>query len=98
MSLVLEIVTYFNLVEFVMTLVIYHKLIAIDITYISIFLTKLFDKCVDLTNKRVHLLKHVQLIFVKIINDSQYGDSLVNLIKTVILYNIRIQINIRTFH
>jgi hypothetical protein len=84
MSLMLVIVIYFNLVEFVLTLVIYHKLISIDIIYISIFLTKLFDKCVELSNRRVHLLKHIQLIFVKIINDSQYGDSLVNLIKTVI--------------
>ena len=49
----------------------------------SIFLTNLFDKCVDVSNKRNHLIKHVQLIFVKIINDSQYGDSLINLIKTV---------------
>jgi hypothetical protein len=88
MNLRLEIVILFNIVEFVLALVLYHKLISIDITYISIFLTKLFDKCVDLSNRRVHLLKHVQLIFVKIINDSQYGDSLVNLIKTVIIINI----------
>lgn len=70
-----------------MALVIFHKLISIDITYMSTFLTQLFERCVDLSNKRIHLLKHIQLIFVKIINDSQYGDSLVNLIKTVIYFN-----------
>ncbi len=47
------------------------------------FLTQLSEKYLDLSNKRSQLLKYVQLIYSKIINDTQYGDSLVNLIKMV---------------
>jgi hypothetical protein len=72
-----------NLVEFILALCIYYKLITVDITYMSLFLTRLFDKYVELSNRRTNLLKHLQLLFSRIINDSQYGDSLVNLIKTV---------------
>jgi hypothetical protein len=63
------------------------KIISNDISHISGFLTSLFDKYVELSNKRSQLLKYVQLIFCKIINDTQYGDSLVNSIKIVKLFH-----------
>lgn len=67
-----------------MILCIFYKMIMNDIFHIGSFLTKLFDKFIELSSKRNQLLKYVQLIFCRIINDSQYGDSLVNSIKQVI--------------
>jgi len=51
------------------------------------FLTTNFNNYVDLQEKRNNLTKYVQLLFIKVLNDSQYGESMINLIKQV---NLRI--------
>jgi hypothetical protein len=47
------------------------------------FLTNCFDKYIDLCNRRPNLLKYIQLIVARILNDSQYGDSIIYKIKNV---------------
>jgi len=69
--------------DFVVALVIFYKLISFDISGMSGFITKSFDNYVELSNKRSNLLKYIQIIVAKIMNDSQYGDSISNKIKEV---------------
>ncbi len=66
-----------------MVLIITYKLICYDLSKVSGFITKIFDKYVDLQERRNNLTKYVQLIYIKILNDSQYGESVINLIKQV---------------
>lgn len=57
-----------------------------DLSFVSEFLITNFKNYVKLQEKRTNLTKHVQLIFLKILNDSQYGESVLNLIKRVKLF------------
>ena len=82
-SIIGDCIIIFNLDEFVIALVTYYRLIFHDIMNISGFLTNCLDKYVDLTNKRPTLLKYLQLIVARILNDSQYADSIVYKIKNV---------------
>ncbi len=56
-----------------------------DLSFMSGFITKNFDNYVELQEKRNNLTKYVQLLFIKILNDSQYGECMINLIKKVII-------------
>ena len=64
-------------------LLITYRLICHDISFISGFITRNFNNYVELQEKRNNLTKYVQLVFIKILNDSQYGESMINLIKLV---------------
>lgn len=65
------------------SLVTYYRLITQDIMNIGGFLTNCLDKYIDLSNRRPNLLKYIQLIVARILNDSQYGDSIIYKIKNV---------------
>jgi hypothetical protein len=71
------------LAEFIIILVITYRLICHDLSFVSKFLILNFKNYVKLQEKRNNLTKHVQLIFLKILNDSQYGESVLNLTKRV---------------
>jgi len=49
------------------------------------FITRNFDNYVELQEKRNNITKYVQLLFIKILNDSQYGETMINQIKQVII-------------
>lgn len=57
-----------------------------DLSKVSGFITRNFNSYVDLQEKRNNLTKYVQLIFIKILNDSQYGESMINMVKQVFRY------------
>lgn len=67
--------------EIVVLLCLINKLFSRDISYISKFLTKFIKDFVIIAKKRPNLSKYVEMLLCKILNNSQYGDSLVNLME-----------------
>lgn len=78
--------------EFVILLLIAYKLISYDLSFMSGFITRNFNRYVELQERRNNITKYVQLLFIKILNDTQYGESMINLIKQVINHLVE-QIN-----
>lgn len=68
--------------ELVVLICIITRLCSKDISYINMFLTKYIDSFITVAQKRQNVIKYIEMLFTHILNDSQYGDSLSNLIKT----------------
>ena len=58
-----------DLDEYIIALVLYLKLIAIDMSSVEVFVMNIFDKYVLLADKRSILLKYLQLIIAKILSN-----------------------------
>lgn len=68
--------------ELVVLICIISRLCAKDISYINVFLTKYIDNFITVAQKRKNVIKYIEMLFTHILNDSQYGDSLNNIIKS----------------
>ena len=60
--------------EFIIALVLYFRLISIDMSSVETFILKVFDKYVELSNKRIILLKYLQLIIAKILTNDKFKE------------------------
>ena len=67
--------------ELIVLICIFNRLVGKDISYINTFLTKYLDSFIMIAQKRKHVIKYIEMLLSRILNDSQYGESLSNIMK-----------------
>ena len=81
--------------EFIIVFVLYFKLISLDMTSVETFILKIFDNYIELSNKRIILLKYLQLLIAKIVTIDKFKVLLEEKISKVKFFIYRTRIIIR---